>query len=271
MNKLFENEIWKVLSGLAPIALMFFVGIFYEPLTSTVPAKSELILINGKSIEIGNSSATIKTFEGHKEIKYECLCNHGWGTDSFPIGSKISALANPSDSSDKVWELSIGEQLIYSYDEISTEKLEEISAAKNIAIPGVTISFTLTLLLIFQKYCSKGKKNELEQLYELLDCLADTSTEDSIREDYLSKVLSFESEHVVYSLEMIAMNNTNSNDFLLKLGHELGNLWSEMSIEEIEAISFIQLPAKEAALAAIEQKNKGLYKQAKEFRPESAY
>ncbi len=269
MNKLFDNEIWKGLSGLAPIALMFFIGIFYEPLTSTVPAKSELTVINGNSIEIGKSSATIETSKGHKEINYECLCDHGWGTNSFPNESKISALANSSDSSEKVWELSIGEQLIYSYDEIATEKLAEISSAKNIAIPGITISFILTLLLIFQKYCNREKKNELKKLFELLDCLADTSTEESIREDYLSKVLSFESEDIVYPLEMIAMNNTNSNNFLIKLGHELGKLWSEMSIEEIEAISFIQLPAKKAAIAVIEQKNKELYKQAKELRPES--
>ena len=270
MNKLFENEIWKGLSGLAPIALMFFIGIFYEPLLATVPAKSDLKVLSGESFEIGKSSATIHTSNGQKEIKYECLCNYGWGTNSFANGSEITALANSLDSSEKVWELSIGEKLIYSYDEIATEKLAEISSAKSIAIPGITISFILTLLLLFQKYYGREKKKAHKKLYDLLDCLADTSTEESIREGYLLKVLSFDSEDIVYPLEMIAMNNVNSKKFLQKLGHELGNIWSEMPIEEIEAITFVQLPAKEAAMTVIEQNNKHLYNQVWELGSVSA-
>lgn len=258
LNNIFESDIWQGLISLSPLALAFFLISFREPLFTTIPGKNELGAVEGSAIYIGKNSGRLNTPNGTVEINYKCLGNYGWGEKSFKKGASIHGFGEKHDNAYELWELSIGDTVIFSYEDIASEKLEAKESALYIAGPGIIISSLFLLQFGFRQVKGTKKQNKRKVLFTLLDNLADQSKPDDERLGYLSEILTYDSWEIIEPLELIAMTNTNSDRFLSKIGETLGALWSTMEIDDIEAILYIQAPAKVSAVNVMKKKNKDL-------------
>ena len=260
MHKIFQSEIWQGLLSLSPLALVFFMVSFWEPLFETVPDRNELKVITGNANVIGKKGGSIDTPNGTLAIKYECLCDYGWGEKNFEKGVPVNSLGEQKDGEYNIWELKIGESQIFTYDDIASKKLENVRNAKDIAIPGIIISMALMLLLGMRKLKERKTQAEKSILFGLLDDLSDNSKPDPERLRCLDKILYYDTNDFIEALEVIAMNNTNSEIFLNRVGIELGGFWSGMEVEEIEAVTYVQPAAKISAVNVMRAKNIELHR-----------
>ena len=264
-HKFFRSDVWQGLLSLSPFALIFFLASFWEPLFSTVPDKKELTVISGSANVIRKNSGSINTPDGVVAVSYECLCNYGWGEKSFEKGLPVYALGALSNGGYRIWELKIGQDQVFTYDDYAHKELEKINSAKSIAVPGIVVSILLMLLLGIRKLKERKSQKNYSALFALLDDLADNSKQDSERLGALDEILCYEKRDFIEALEFIAMNNTNSEFFLSKVGCELGKLWSGMEIQEIEAITYVQPAAKISAVKVMKSQNTELHSQLQEI------
>lgn len=254
-NGIFKSEIWQLLVTILPIAFIILLVSFWEPLFTTIPDKNDLKVISGSLNKIGKKCGSVQTSDGKININYECLCNHGWGVKSFQEGMHVFALGQQDGASYKLWEFEINGTKIFEYNDIATKKLESENLAKVIGYPGIFLSLALMVQLALQKINGREYQKKLKLLYGLLDELADTALPDSKRLAHLDNILTYKPGDIVEPLEVIAMNNNNSDEFLSRIGACLGELWSEMEVEYVEAITYIQPSAKASAIIVLKSKN----------------
>jgi hypothetical protein len=108
---------------LAPILLI--VGLFslYSAMNKPLPEKGKLISFVGVITDLDNRSGLI-LFEGNQErLRFECICDYGWGYRSFDNSNSIHALVSRNSNADLyAWQLSINDKSIFTYEDLYMKK-----------------------------------------------------------------------------------------------------------------------------------------------------
>ena len=137
--------------------LGLFVGFSEE-----VPQFTELRKFSGEAVELKNSTATIKHKNDELILDYPCICNYGWGYNAFKRNSQMSAMGIVNkDGEVDVWELSIEDQRIFSYEELSSERLEARQEYLSWGGWGAAISALFCLPLLIGP---RSKKRQIEDI-----------------------------------------------------------------------------------------------------------
>lgn len=259
-NKVFKTDLWIGLVSISPLIFIFFLVSFWEPLFTSVPDKNDLELISGESIKIGKRHSIVKYNNQNIKVSYDCLCNYGWGEKSFKNGDNIYGLGEKADDGYILWSLKIADNEVINFEKLTTDKIERKTEAKKIAIPGMILSSLLMIQLFIQRSKIKKEEKSNNELFDILDKVADSSEPDSTRLSYLKKVIIYDADIIVDPLVQIAMDNTNSDILQKAIGKELGALWNNMDAQELEVIKYIQPSAKQAAVKELKGNNYELVK-----------
>ncbi len=238
--------------------IIFITLLLLVTLMSDIPKKQALSYFSGNLVTINDTFARIQTKQGMKVLTYDCICDDSFTKQEIVQGSYVTGLAEIDEGVYRVWQLKIDKQNIFTYPQQRLKKQRQQTYTKQWLMISLLFFWVLFLSFAFIRFFSKKKIITKTFLCGLLEELADKSTPDQQRFSHLAKILTYNSVEFIERLSVIAMDESNSHDFLHTIGKHLGYIWSTMDIEQIQAIKDIHPIAKMAAVQVLTIANREL-------------